>query len=59
MVLPPEPRPSGLARRVRIQIVYVFDDHFEPIVRGQAWLAPMRRVKFHPHFECGIYETWA
>jgi hypothetical protein len=50
-------RESFAANRRRIRIVYIFDDHFEPIVRGQGWLAPMRRVQFHPHFDCGIYET--
>ena len=41
----------------RLHIVYVFDDHFEPIVRGQSWLALTRRLRFHPNLECGIYET--
>ena len=50
-------RESFAANPRRIQIVYLFDDHFEPIVRGQTWLAPVRRVRFHPHFDCGIYET--
>jgi len=41
----------------RLHIVYVFDDHFEPIVRGQPWIALTRRLRFHPNLECGIYET--
>jgi hypothetical protein len=41
----------------RVHIVYVFDDNFAPLVRGQSWIAPVRRFRFYPHLEGGIYET--
>lgn len=48
---------SFTKRPRRLHIVYINDDHFELIVRGQSWLACTRRLRFHPNLECGIYET--
>lgn len=48
---------SFTKRPRRLHIVYINDDHFEAIVRGQSWLQCTRRLRFHPNLECGIYET--
>jgi hypothetical protein len=42
----------------RLSILYVNDDHFEPIVTTRhPWLHRTRQLQFYPRLKCGIYRS--